>query len=102
MLCRLYILAERMQYVHAKNSVVDAMHNFMGEFVPKNALKGPCSAAQEPVYTTTLVIKALWEGTQKDSPARRLVFDLYLRGPRKGKLAKRRFQTASSSIWRQK
>ncbi|KAF1835360.1 hypothetical protein BDW02DRAFT_568098 [Decorospora gaudefroyi] len=71
-LCRLYVLAEKLQDLTARNAIIDGMHAFFSELVSKSALlfdiEGPIPSESS---------KELYEGTPERSQARKLLVDLY-------------------------
>lgn len=71
-LCRLFVLAEKLQDQTAKNHIIDGMHAFFHQNVLTDSLgtdveRSSCAEA----------IKMLYEGTPENSQARKLVVDLY-------------------------
>jgi hypothetical protein len=76
-LVRLYVLAEKLQDVRAKNVTIDAMHAFIREFLSvKTFSSGSGGAASPPVMSAESIVE-LYDGTPADSHARRLVLDSY-------------------------
>jgi hypothetical protein len=66
LLCRLYVLAEKLQDAAAKDSAIDAMRDYA-----KDARR------MDTMVWDPEVIRELYDGTPERSPARRLVVDLY-------------------------
>ena len=65
-LTRLYVLAERLQDVWAKNRVVNAMHGYLNDVIARSM----------PFRGFDSIVE-LYEGTPAGSPARKLVADFY-------------------------
>jgi hypothetical protein len=81
-LCRLYVLAEKLQDIQTKNTVIDAVHACVTEWCREGAARTFQSLhAKFPADMGDLIsiasITELWEGTPANSPARRFILDLY-------------------------
>lgn len=75
-LVNLYILADRLEDKWAKNRVVDAMHSFVREHIPRAVgLTDEGSQTKDHISVASLV--SLYAGTPTGSPARRLVVELF-------------------------
>lgn len=71
-----YILAERLEDKWAKNRVVDAMHSFVREHIPRAVgLTNEGSQTKDHISVASLV--SLYAGTPTGSPARKLVVELF-------------------------
>ena len=71
-LCRLYVLAEKLQDITSKNQIIDGMYAFFSEIAFQPTLSVNISRMLPAAATTEL-----YEGTSKQSQARELVLDLY-------------------------
>ncbi|KAF1946387.1 hypothetical protein EJ02DRAFT_508629 [Clathrospora elynae] len=71
-LCRLYVLAEKLQDRTAKNQIIDGIHAFFNELILKNLL----SLDTEHVLPAEATV-VLYEGTAGRSSVRKLLVDLY-------------------------
>jgi hypothetical protein len=71
-LSRLFVLAEKLVDLTAKNQIVDGMHAFFNELVKKN----PTGLQVERILPAAAT-KQLYEGTPERSQARKLIVDLY-------------------------
>ncbi|KAF2846056.1 hypothetical protein T440DRAFT_511196 [Plenodomus tracheiphilus IPT5] len=71
-LCRLYLLAEKMQDRAAKNTVVDGMHTFLFELVSDLSSTVDITKILPPEAT-----ERLYNGTASGCQVRRLIVDVY-------------------------
>ncbi|KAI4711420.1 hypothetical protein J4E89_003985 [Alternaria sp. Ai002NY15] len=71
-LCRLYVLAEKLQDITSKNQIIDGMYAFFSEIACQPTLSVNISRMLPAAATTEL-----YEGTSKQSQARELVLDFY-------------------------
>ena len=78
-LCRLFILAERLQDVRAKNQIIDGMQAFFHELILSNTLRVDAKETLPAKATTEL-----YERTRPGSQARKLVVDLYANSGNEG------------------
>lgn len=72
----IYVLAEKLQDTWAKNHIIDAMHSFVAEKLPRNPASWVRMERIDGCVSTASLIK-LYEGTPSDSQARELVVDLF-------------------------
>jgi hypothetical protein len=71
-LSRLFVLAEKLVDLTAKNQIIDGMHAFFNELIKKN----PTGVQVERILSAAGT-KALYEGTPERSQARNLIVDIY-------------------------
>ncbi|KAI4955616.1 hypothetical protein J4E91_001477 [Alternaria rosae] len=71
-LCRLYVLAEKLQDVTSKNHIIDGMYAFFSDIACQPTLSINVQRILPAAATTEL-----YEGTSNQSQARELVLDLY-------------------------
>ncbi|KAF2623357.1 hypothetical protein BU25DRAFT_424878 [Macroventuria anomochaeta] len=70
----LYILAERLQGIETKNTVIDGMFLYLREAIP---MFPTTPVAKDPANVDARFFKWLYECTPENSPARRLAVDFY-------------------------
>lgn len=78
-LCRLYVLAERLQDIETKNLVIDGMFLHLQETVP---LFSSTVIGKDRANVGMNSLKLLYEHTPENSPARRLAVDFYAKSGR--------------------
>ena len=71
-----YILAEWLEDKWAKNRVVDAMHGFVREHIPR-AVGFTAEGSQTKDHISVASLVSLYAGTPAGSPARKLVVELF-------------------------
>ncbi|KAF2827178.1 hypothetical protein CC86DRAFT_266377, partial [Ophiobolus disseminans] len=76
-LVRLYVLAEKLRDTQAKNDIIDAMHGFIKEAVPRETPRQSTTEAAGRHPITAASLTELYAGTQRGGLARKLVLDLY-------------------------
>ena len=74
-LIQVYVMAERLVDVWAKNRIVDAMHSFIVELMPKGSRMMAAGNIDKRICHASL--HDLYDGTPTGSPARRLVVDFF-------------------------
>ncbi|KAH6637465.1 hypothetical protein C7974DRAFT_470384 [Boeremia exigua] len=70
-----YVLTEELQDSWAKDHIVDAMHSFAAEHLPRNPVSNGKSRFTDCISTASLC--QLYENTPTSSQARKLVVDLF-------------------------
>ncbi|KAH7094857.1 hypothetical protein FB567DRAFT_543260 [Paraphoma chrysanthemicola] len=81
-LCRLYVLAEKLQDAQAQNSIMDLMHECIHECCENGGLDPRASLCETRPRNlgqllSTTPIADIYEGTLISSPARKYILDLY-------------------------
>lgn len=71
-----YVLADRLEDKWAKNRVVDAMHSFVREHIPR-AVGRTDEGSQTKDHISVASLVSLYAGTPTGSPARKLVVELF-------------------------
>lgn len=74
-LIQVYVMAERLMDVWAKNRIIDAMHSFIVELMPRGPTMTAADNIDERICHASL--HDLYDGTPSGSPARRLVVDFF-------------------------
>ena len=72
--CRLYILAERLQDIETKNTVIDGMFLYLQEAIP---VFSTTPVTKDPANVDAHSLGWLYGHTPENSPVRRLAVDLY-------------------------
>ena len=71
-LCRIYVLAEYLVDIYAKNKTIDAMYAYLAETLPTEPMY---ESPEKPFSAESLQV--VYDGTPEGSPLRRLCVDLY-------------------------